>query len=192
MQECRIAAEDLGCRRGERVLFSGVTFTLAPEEALQIVGANGVGKTSLIRMIAGLLPAWSGRVERMGDIGLIDERHALDAAQPLRAALAFWQRIDGPADDQLARLGLAGLADVPLGYFSTGQKKRAAFARLIGQHAPVWLLDEPLNGRDTDGAALVQQLAAEHCRAGGICVVASHQPFALGGIARLDLADYAP
>ena len=81
---------------------------------------------------------------------------------------------------------------MPVGYFSTGQKKRAAFARLIGQRAPVWLLDEPLNGLDADGAALAQQLAEEHCRAGGICVIASHQPFALEGIARLDLAHFAP
>ncbi len=192
MQECRIAAIELACRRGERVLFAGVSFTLAPGEALQVLGANGVGKSSLLRILAGLLPPFRGSVEAAGEIGLIDERHALDMALPLRKALAFWQRLDGPADDQLARLGLAGIADVPVGYFSTGQKKRAAFARLIGQRAPVWLLDEPLNGLDADGAALAQQLAEEHCRAGGICVIASHQPFALEGIARLDLAHFAP
>jgi heme exporter protein A len=192
MQECRIAAMDLACRRGERVLFSGVAFTLAPGQALHVVGPNGTGKTSLIRIVAGLLPAWSGRIEREGETGLLDERHALDGSLPLRKALAFWQRLDGPADDRLALLGLADLLDVPVGYFSTGQKKRAAFARLIGQHAPVWLLDEPLNGLDADGAALVQELAGEHCRAGGICVIASHQPFTLPGIAQLDLADFAP
>ena len=191
MQECRIAAKDLACRRGERVLFSGVAFTLAPGQALHVVGPNGTGKTSLIRIVAGLLPAWSGRIEREGEAGLVDERHALDGSLPLRKALAFWQRLDGPADDRLARLGLADLLDVPVGYFSPGQKKRAAFARLLGQHAPVWLLDEPLNGLDADGAALVQELALEHCRAGGICVIASHQPFALPGIARLDLAGFA-
>jgi heme exporter protein A len=192
MQECRIAAKDIACRRGERVLFAGVTFTLAPGQALHVVGPNGTGKTSLIRIVAGLLPAWSGTIEREGEAGLVDERHALDPSLPLRKALAFWQRLDGPADDRLARLGLADLLDVPVGYFSTGQKKRAALARLLGQHAPVWLLDEPLNGLDKDGAALVQALAEEHCRAGGICLIASHQPFALDGIARLDLADFAP
>lgn len=192
MQECRIAAKDIACRRGERVLFTGVTFALAPGQALHIVGPNGTGKTSLIRMIAGLLGAWSGTIEREGEAGLIDERHALDPALPLRKALAFWQRLDGPADDRLARLGLADLLDVPVGYFSTGQKKRAAMARLLGQHAPVWLLDEPLNGLDKDGAALMQELADEHCRAGGICVIASHQPFALDGVVRLDLAGFAP
>jgi heme exporter protein A len=192
MQECRIAAHDLACRRGERVLFAGVAFTLAPGEALQVVGANGTGKTSLLRIMAGLLPPFGGSVETVGPFGLIDERPALDIALPLRKALAFWQRLDGPADDQLARLGLADLPDVPVGYFSTGQKKRAAMARLLGQHAPLWLLDEPLNGLDADGAALVQELASEHCRAGGICVVASHQRFELAGSRQLHLADFAP
>lgn len=192
MQECRIAAVDLACRRGERVLFSGVAFTLAPGQALHVVGPNGTGKTSLIRIVAGLLPAFAGTIEREGEAGLIDERPALDMALPLRKALTFWQRLDGPADDQLARLGLAELTEVPVGYLSTGQKKRAAFARLLGQRAPIWLLDEPLNGLDKDGAALAQALAGEHCRAGGICVIASHQPFDMAGIARLDLGNFAP
>jgi len=192
MQECRIAAKDIACRRGERVLFASVSFALLPGQALHVVGPNGIGKTSLIRMIAGLLGTWSGTIEREGEVGLVDERHALDSSLPLRKALAFWQRLDGPAVDRLARLGLADLLDVPVGYFSTGQKKRAAFARLLGQHAPVWLLDEPLNGLDADGAALVQELAGEHCRAGGVCLIASHQPFALDGVARLDLADFVP
>ncbi len=81
--------------------------------------------------------------------------------------------------------------DVPVRYLSTGQKKRAALARLIGQKAPVWLLDEPLNGLDTRGVALVEELAADHCREGGIAVVASHQPFALPGMTRIELKDFA-
>ena len=81
--------------------------------------------------------------------------------------------------------------DVPVRYLSTGQKKRAALARLIGQKAPVWLLDEPLNGLDTRGVALVEELAAEHCRAGGIAVIASHQPFNLAGMKRIEMKDFA-
>ena len=81
--------------------------------------------------------------------------------------------------------------DVPVRYLSTGQKKRAALARLIGQKAPVWLLDEPLNGLDTRGVALVEELAADHCREGGIAVVASHQPFVLPGMTRIELKDFA-
>lgn len=192
MQECRIAAVDLACRRGERVLFSGLSFAVAPGEALHVTGANGTGKSSLLRILAALLRPYAGSVEREGEIGLVDERPALDMALPLRKALAFWQRIDGPADDRLARLGLGELLDIPVGYLSTGQKKRAALARLIGQHAPVWLLDEPLNGLDAQGAELVQHIAGEHCHAGGICVIASHQPFAMTGLRMFDLAEFVP
>lgn len=191
MQECRLAANDIACRRGDRVLFSGVSLTLAPGEACQIVGANGIGKSSLLRMLAGLLRPFAGGIERRGAVGLIDDRPALDPHLPLGSALAFWQRMDGAADAALARLGLAGLADVPVRYLSTGQKKRAALARLIGQAAPIWLLDEVLNGLDAEAVRLAETLAAEHCAAGGICVVASHQAFALPGLQRLALAEYA-
>jgi heme exporter protein A len=192
MQACRLVASDLACRRGERVLFRGLSLALAAGEALQIVGANGIGKSSLIRIIAGLMPPYAGSVEATGQIGLIDERPALDPQLPLGRALAFWQRLDGGADGAAERLGLANLLDVPVRYLSTGQKKRAALARLISQTAQVWLLDEPLNGLDSDAVKLVEQLAAEHCAGGGICLIASHQPFALEGMRRAELMDFAP
>lgn len=191
MQECRLSGHELACRKGDRLLFAGLSFVLDPGEALQLTGANGIGKSSLMRILAGLAPAFAGSVDRIGTVGLVDERPALDPHKPLGAALAFWQRIDGPADAELARLGIAALLDVPVRYLSTGQKKRAALARLLGQHAPIWLLDEPLNGLDSRGVALVQDLAAEHCRAGGICVIASHQTFALPHLRQLELRDFA-
>lgn len=191
MQECTLAANDLACRRGDRLLFRGLSFALAPGGALQLTGSNGIGKSSLIRILAGLMPAFAGTVRREGATGLLDEKPALDPHQPLGKALGFWQQIDGPEDNQMARLGLANLLDVPVRYLSTGQKKRAALARLLGQRAPIWLLDEPLNGLDTKGVALVEELAAEHCRGGGICVIASHQPFAIPGLTRLELREFA-
>lgn len=191
MQECRLAANRIACRRGDRVLFKGLSLDLRGGQALQIVGANGTGKSSLLRILAGLLPPFSGTVERVGTAGLIDERPALDPHLPLGRALAFWQRIDGGQDEAIAQLGLETLIDVPVRYLSTGQKKRAALARLIGQGAPIWLLDEPLNGLDTGAVTLVEGLAAQHCAQGGICLVASHQPFALPGMARLDLRELA-
>jgi heme exporter protein A len=190
MQACRLAATDLACRRGERLLFRGLGFELAPGAALQVAGANGIGKSSLLRILAGLLPAYAGSVDRSGAVGLIDERPALDPHQPLGQALGFWQRLDGPGEDASERLGLGTLREVPVRYLSTGQKKRAALARLIGQRAPVWLLDEPLNGLDTKGVALVEALVGEHCAAGGICVIASHQPIGVPGLAQLDLAQF--
>jgi heme exporter protein A len=191
MEECRLAAKDIACRRGDRVLFAGLSFALGPGEALQVAGANGTGKSSLIRIAAGLLEPFAGTIEQSGAIGLIDERPALDPHLPLGQALGLWQRIDGAEDNPAARLGLGGLMDVPVRYLSTGQKKRAALARLIGQQAGVWLLDEPLNGLDTKGIALVEELTTEHCREGGICLIASHQPFALAGLNRIELKDFA-
>jgi heme exporter protein A len=192
MQVCHLAATDLACRRGDRLLFAGLNFALQPGEALQVIGANGCGKSSLLRIVAGLLPAFNGAVTSEGSVGLVDERPALDPHLPLGEALAFWLRLDRTTGDALDRLGIAGLADVPVRYLSTGQKKRAALARLLGQQAPIWLLDEPLNGLDVKGVALVKELAAEHCNAGGIALIASHQPFAVAGLEQLDLASFAP
>ena len=192
MQECRLAANKLTCQRGARLLFADLSFALGPGEALQVAGANGTGKSSLIRIAAGLLAPLAGQIEYTGAIGLVDERPALDPHLPLGQALGLWQRIDGAADNEAARLGLSALMDVPVRYLSTGQKKRAALARLIGQQAKVWLLDEPLNGLDSKGIALVEALAAEHCQEGGICLIASHQPFALAGMRRFELSNYLP
>ncbi|MED5544811.1 MAG: heme ABC exporter ATP-binding protein CcmA [Pseudomonadota bacterium] len=195
MQEAKIAIRDLACRRGDRVLFRGLSLALNAGEALQVAGGNGIGKSSLLRIVAGLAPAFAGTVEREGAIGLVDERPALDTSHALGDALAFWARIDGTSEKaaQAARdrLGLTDLLDVPVRYLSTGQKKRAALARLIGQAAPLWLLDEPLNGLDVHAVELTEAIVAEHCAGGGIALVASHQPFRVEGLQRLALADYA-
>ncbi len=190
MQVCRLAVSELSCRRGERVLFRGLNFVLEAGQALQVAGSNGIGKSSLIRILAGLSRPYSGSVEAEGTVGLVDERPALDPHLPLGKALAFWAGIDGTSEPD-ARLGLAPLLDVPVRYLSTGQKKRAALARLLGQRASVWLLDEPLNGLDTAAVALVEKLIADHCADGGVALVASHQPIALPGAARIELADFA-
>ena len=185
----QLTATDLACRRGERVLFRGLSLALGPGEALHVTGANGIGKSSLIRILGGLLRPLAGVVEREGAVGLLDERHALDGAVPLAAALAFWRELDGQ-DGPLDRLGLADLADVPVRYLSTGQTKRAALARLLCQRAPIWLLDEPLNGLDSGGVVLVEGLIAEHLEGGGLAVIASHQPLASGAV-ELPLAEFA-
>lgn len=191
MDACRLAAHDLACRRGDRVLFAKLSFALEGGGALQLAGSNGIGKSSLIRILAGLLEPYAGSVERHDAIGLLDERPALDPHLLLGQALEFWQRIDGVADNGTDRMGLRDLLEVPVRYLSTGQKKRAALARLIGQQAPIWLLDEPLNGLDAKGVKLVEELTTEHCAGGGIAVIASHQPFALPGMARIELRDFA-
>ena len=195
MQPSRLVATDLACRRGDRLLFRGVSVTLESGHSLHVTGANGVGKSSLLRLLAGLARPWAGQVERLGAVGLLDERPSLDPELPLGQALAFWARIDGERGDARAMvcelLGLEHLLDVPVRYLSTGQRKRAALARLIGQRAPIWLLDEPLNGLDAAAVDLVSTVIGDHCGEGGICVIASHQPLGFGPRHELALAEHA-
>lgn len=188
------AADDLACRRGDRLLFRRLSFALAPGQSCHITGANGVGKTTLIRAVAGLTTPYAGQVQRTGALGLLDERSGLDPDLPLTRALAFWCTIDAVADQAaiMARLKLDALAEVPVRYLSTGQKKRAALARLLGQRAPIWLLDEPLSGLDTASQALVSALVREHCAGGGIALIASHQPLDVPGMTSFAVEDFAP
>ncbi len=192
MEPARLLATDLACRRGERLLFRGLSFELNAGEALQVAGPNGAGKSSLIRILAGLLRPYAGTVERTGEVALLDERLALDGHLPLRKAFAFWERIDGTGYGAgSAALGLERLADVPVRYLSTGQRKRAAILQSNARGAPLWLLDEPLNGLDADACAAFQRQVADYLAGGGIAVIASHQPFDAPGLRRLHLSDYA-
>jgi len=193
MEPARLLATDLACRRGERLLFRGLSFELQPGEALQVVGPNGTGKSSLLRILAGLLRPLSGSVDRPADIALLDERLPLDGDLPLGRALAFWERIDGGGygAEATARLGLDALMDVPVRYLSTGQRKRAAILLSNARAAPLWLLDEPLNGLDGQAAADFQGHLAAYLAGGGMAVIASHQPFDVPALKRLVLADYA-
>ena len=200
MQASALTAWELFCRRGDRLLFGSLDLSLDRGDALHLVGPNGIGKTSLIRMLAGLLPpsptglppgaASFGSVRWNGSLGLLDGKPALDEHLPLGQALAFWNKLDRAGPLPLARFGLERLIEVPVRYLSTGQRKRAGLARLIGQGADHWLLDEPLNGLDGEGAALVEALIAEKRASGGAVIIASHQPIALPGAQVLNLLDH--
>jgi heme exporter protein A len=180
--------ERVACLRGGRLLFEGLDLALRPGEAALVTGANGVGKSSLIRLAAGLLRAAAGAVARGSTAALADEGLALDPKLPLTRALGFWARLDrrdaAPAMDAL---GLSHLGAVPVRMLSTGQRKRAALARVAASGAPLWLLDEPANGLDADGERRLAALMAAHLAAGGAILAASHQPLGLDAAIRVAL-----
>lgn len=181
-----LALRDIGCARGGRMLFEGVRVALAAGDALIVTGPNGVGKSSLLRIAAGLLVPVAGIVESRGAVALLTEASALDDALSLGRALAFWAAIDGTAL-ALASVGLGYLADVPVRLLSTGQRRRAAFARVVASGAAIWLLDEPASGLDASAIATLEALIATHRQAGGVVLVATHQPLALPGAQTLAL-----
>jgi len=171
--------------RGER-RFAPVSFTARPGDAVLVTGANGVGKSSLLRALAGLGRVGEGSVTLpAGGVALMDEAHALDRAQPLRSALRFWARLD-PHPDPATRVAaalddvaLADLAAVPVRLLSAGQRRRATLARVVASRAALWLLDEPGNALDTAALGRLTALVARHRASGGIVVAATHQPLSL-------------
>ena len=187
-----LAVENVTGLRGGRVLFRNLSFTVEAGRALSLEGANGTGKTSLLRMIAGLLAPQSGAI-RFGGVAEAEERGKLvgwlghhDAVKPqmtVGETLAFFARLHrgGDVARAMETAGLARLADLPGQYLSAGQRKRVALARLQLSGRPLWLMDEPLASLDGAGKAVAAALVREHCASGGVAVIATHEPLGLDG-----------
>ena len=202
-----LRAEDLACRRGGRLIFSGVSLCLPSSGALILSGPNGSGKSSLLRLLATLLAPAAGRLLWAGEPIAVDPAGYraklvyvghLDAIKPalrVRETLAFWAglRGAGPAgvDAALDAFGLGPLAECPCRWLSAGQRRRLALARLLAMPASLWLLDEPVAALDTDGEERLAAAIAAHRAAGGLVVVATHQPLALSDVRELRVGDYA-
>jgi len=183
------------CVRGGRALFEGLSLALGPGDAALVTGPNGVGKSSLIRLAAGLLFPAAGRITGDATRALLTDQASLDEELPLARALAFWARLDGVANNvavALDALALSDLADVPVRLLSTGQRRRAAIARVIASGAPLWLLDEPANGLDTAALGLLETAIAKHRASSGAVLVASHTPITLPDAIAIDLSQHLP
>lgn len=191
----RLTVENLACSRGESPLFRGLSFALESGRSLIITGANGVGKTTLLRALAGFLRPDEGSVRFDGagdDVGLpqaahfVGHRDGLRAALTVRENLAFAPALLGgegaSAAEAAERLDLVRLLDLPVGVLSAGQRRRTALARLLAARRPVWLLDEPTAALDARSQAVAGEIMAQHAGGGGIVIAATHQ--ALGFAAR--------
>ena len=188
--------DNLTLIRAHRVLFRDLSFSVQAGGLLLIEGPNGAGKTSLLRLIAGFLPAAAGTVRLRTDARGVEDaeergRQAgwlghLDAVKPqmsVREQLGFFARLYGAhsCEQALSGFGLEGLAGLPGQFLSAGQKRRLALARLKLTGRPLWLMDEPLAALDSAGKALVADAVRDHCGAGGIVLVATHEPLGVAG-----------
>ena len=180
-----IVVREVQCRRGERVLFAPTSFAVAPGSIVWVRGANGQGKTTLLRTLAGLSSPAAGEIVRAGARPPLYLAHAnalkddLTVAESLRFLLQLaGEPIEATAiDAALERLGVASRRNAFVRTLSQGQRRRVALARLAAQHEPLpWLLDEPFDALDTAGVAVVADVIAEHARRGGSVVLTSHLP----------------
>ncbi|MDH3668062.1 MAG: heme ABC exporter ATP-binding protein CcmA [Paracoccaceae bacterium] len=198
-----LSLENLSCRRAGRLIFSDLGFRIDAGQAAALRGPNGVGKSTLLRQLAGLIPVAGGDA-MLGEVSLAQDRQAfqeriayaghLDAVKPALTVaenLALWAGINGSEADPekaLARFGLDAIADRPAAQCSAGQKKRLGLARLLVTDRPLWLLDEPTVSLDAEAVGLITGLVADHVGAGGLALIATHVDLGLRDMPVLELS----
>lgn len=185
---------NLACARGGLTVLGGISFTLRPGEALVLQGPNGIGKTTLLRTIAGLQPPHSGQIVADPDsIAYAAHADGLKPTLTVHENLAFWAAIFGTKDTApaLATMQLSHLTNRPAATLSAGQKRRLGLARLLVTGRPIWLLDEPTVSLDAASTALFVTMIAAHLGQGGCAIIASHIDLGLPSATTLDLTPFA-
>ena len=188
----RLSGRGVRCVRGGREVFSGLDFEAASGEALAVTGPNGSGKTSLLRLIAGLLAISDGSIGLEGgeaELTLPEQAHYLGHRDALKPALSvlenlsFWRDFlggeAGDASQSLAQVGLDHATHLPAAFLSAGQRRRLSIARLLSVRRPIWLLDEPTSALDASGQAVFAGLMREHLSGGGLIIAATHAPLGI-------------
>lgn len=181
----RLIAKDISCERGGRLIFEGLNFTLDQGELLELRGANGAGKSSLLRLIAGLNQSRSGTLAleaAPADTSVSELSHYIGHAEAnksaltLRQNLEFWAKFlgNGKVGRGLEAFDLTSIADDPSRLLSSGQKRRLSLARLAVVSRPLWLLDEPTVGLDQNSIGKLNELLKKHLSEGGMAIVATH------------------
>jgi heme exporter protein A len=178
-----LSVHDLAIARGGRLLFEALSFALGAGGYAEIRGANGSGKTSLLRAIAGFLKPLAGRIAIEGveepatALHYLGHLNGLKQAPSVRAHLRYWRGLlGGDDDDALSRVGLEAIADMPARSLSQGQARRVALGRLLAAPRPIWLLDEPGAALDANGRDMLAKLVEEHRAKAGIVLAAVHEP----------------
>ncbi|MCO5064326.1 MAG: heme ABC exporter ATP-binding protein CcmA [Rhizobiaceae bacterium] len=184
-----LEAENLAVERGGEIVFDGVSFALRDGGSVVVTGANGVGKSTLLRAVAGLLPLAAGAIRFEGDAefsepGLachyLGHQNAMKPALTVSENLGFWREFNGnphlEITESLEMVGLGEIGHLPFGYLSTGQRRRAAIAKLLVSYRPVWILDEPTSGLDKASEMQFAALMRAHLDDGGMLLAATHHP----------------
>jgi heme exporter protein A len=199
----RLFASALACRRGGREVFAGVNFSVASGEALTIRGRNGAGKSSLLRMVVGLLRIEEGKLALEGgdpELTIAEQAHYLGHQDALKPSLSvvenlrFWSGFLGgsygaPAEP-LTKVGLDAVAEFPAGYLSAGQRRRLSIARLLAVKRPIWLLDEPTSTLDDAAQERLAEFMRTHLAGGGLILAATHAALGLDGASELQLDQF--
>lgn len=190
-----LIATDIDCRRGDRLVLSGVSFALEPGDCLILRGPNGVGKSTLLRVLAGLAPAAGGRLDAdMEQIAYAGHLDAVKSQLDVAENLSFWAGVYGTgapaAQATMAHFGLNKLADRFAHNLSAGQKRRLGLARLHLSGRKIWLLDEPTVSLDAEHVALFEKAFADHCTGGGIAIISTHLDLAIPSARTLDLGQF--